>query len=48
MINNNNGEFNIYIGGIIEYVFDRKLIILKDSNVIEYRSFLCRRCKENQ
>ena len=42
----NNGEFNIYIDGIIEYVFDRKTNNLKDSNVIEYRSFYVEDAKE--
>lgn len=43
----NNGEFNIFVDGIIQYVFDRKKNKLKNYTILEYRTFLLRGNKEN-
>ena len=36
----NNSEFNIFVDGIIEYVFDRKTGEYKSQIINEYRSFI--------
>ncbi len=35
----NNGEFNIFVDGIMEFVFDRETDKLKDKNILEYRTY---------
>ena len=42
----NNSEFNIFVDGIIEYVFDRKTGQYKSENIIEYRSFILDKKKD--
>ncbi len=44
----NSGEFNIFVDGIMEYVFDRKTNKLKNSIIIEYRSFVLENSNENR
>ncbi len=42
----NNSEFNIFVDGIIEYVFDRKTGQYKSENIREYRSFILDKKKD--
>lgn len=44
----NNGEFNIYIDGMIEYVVDKKSNKIKDKILKEYRSFILKSTEQNR